>query len=346
MATYMRGLLASDVPRMCRLRVVAADRIGKGRCRGPLRALMNVLNFIALGAAVKFSVVFRRPAIIHIQTSSFAGFYEKACLALIGRFFARKVIMHVHGGRFGEFYRHSGSLGRWFIRGALRMCHRVIAATPSMRDTLLDIGAGPERVSLLPNPVALPPEAPEPAGTPPVALFLGRTDRAKGVIDLIEAFAAVHAAAADARLEIAGPTGDALCDAERAVGRLGLGDCVSIRGPVPEDAKAATYRSAGIYVLPSHVEDMPYGLLEAMSYSLPCVATAVGGVPAMLADGSEGLLVPPRDPAALAGALCRLLADVPLRKRLGKAARARVERDFGWDKGARSLLELYELVQS
>jgi glycosyltransferase involved in cell wall biosynthesis len=89
---------------------------------------------------------------------------------------------------------------------------------------------------------------------------------------------------------------------------------------------AALLRAASIFVLPSEHEAAPFALLEAMACGLACICTRVGGMPAMLADGSgepSGLLVPRGDPAVLAAAIRRLLGDAGLRDALGARARAR-----------------------
>ncbi len=85
---------------------------------------------------------------------------------------------------------------------------------------------------------------------------------------------------------------------------------------------------ADIFALPSISEGMPIAIMEAMAVGLPVVATAVDGTPELVVDGETGLLVPPRDPAAFAAALTKLLADPDLRRRLGQAGRQRVDSGF------------------
>ena len=88
-------------------------------------------------------------------------------------------------------------------------------------------------------------------------------------------------------------------------------------------------------------EGAPLSVLEAMAAGLPVVASAVGGVPEIVADGATGLLVPPDDAAALAAALEQLLADAALRRRLGAAGRERVRVRFDLAELQRAHLELY-----
>lgn len=114
-----------------------------------------------------------------------------------------------------------------------------------------------------------------------------------------------------------------------------LADRVVLTGPLTGDQLAAAYHTADLVVLVPHVEAYGMVVTEALARGTPVVATAVGGVPEALGrapDGSRpGLLVPPADPAALAGALRRWLEQPATRRRLREAARARRETLAGWD---------------
>jgi glycosyltransferase involved in cell wall biosynthesis len=101
--------------------------------------------------------------------------------------------------------------------------------------------------------------------------------------------------------------------------------------------------SAGdVFVLPSLSEGLPTVVCEAMNCGLPVVATAVDGTPEAVRDGETGLLVPPRDPAALADALGRLLDDADLRGRMAEAALRIGREEYTWDANARRMTAIYE----
>ncbi len=102
------------------------------------------------------------------------------------------------------------------------------------------------------------------------------------------------------------------------------------------------YASAQLAVTPSQFEGFGFPAAEAMSCGLPLVAARGGALPEVVGDA--GLLVPVRDPEALAGALARLLADAALRRRLGRAGRRRVEDKFRWAGAARQLAGVYGRV--
>ncbi len=106
---------------------------------------------------------------------------------------------------------------------------------------------------------------------------------------------------------------------ERIVAELDLGDVVTFEGFVPD--AAGRFADAQFSVLPSHNEGLPNAVLESMAYGVPVIATAVAGVPELIDDDVDGLLVTPGDSKALAAAIERLTADPTLRVRLGAAAR-------------------------
>jgi starch synthase len=154
----------------------------------------------------------------------------------------------------------------------------------------------------------------------PVILFVGSDWRRKGGDVLLEAFRTVRASRPDARLQVVGADDP---PAEAGVEVLGFVD--------DRPRIAELYARASVYCLPSRFE--PYGLsvIEAMAHELPCVVSSVGGLTDIVLDGETGLVVPPEDSSALAGALLRLLEDADYATRLGRNGRARVEHHQNWD---------------
>jgi glycosyltransferase involved in cell wall biosynthesis len=169
---------------------------------------------------------------------------------------------------------------------------------------------------------------------PRTVLYVGRMDRSsawKGVDVLVRAFAELAADVPGARLRLVGG-GDAVEDHLRLAAELGVADRVEAAGELTGQALVDAVRTAAVAVLPSRTEAESFGmvLVEAMACGTPVVGSAVGGIPHAVADGETGLLVPPGDPAALAAACRKLLADGELADRLGAAGRLRAEQRFAW----------------
>jgi L-malate glycosyltransferase len=154
----------------------------------------------------------------------------------------------------------------------------------------------------------------------PIVVHVARFDPVKRHIDVAAAARLVHAAYPDAVFVLAGQ-GPLLASIQELAR-----DLPWVRFVPNVSDVAALLRAASVFVLPSALEAAPFALLEAMACGLACVCTGVGGIPTMLAAGSDepaGLLVPPGDPSALAAAVTRLLGDAGLRAALGARARAR-----------------------
>lgn len=182
-------------------------------------------------------------------------------------------------------------------------------------------------VGVIPNGVDLRRfDGPRVESAPPRVLFVGRIVAQKGLDDLVAALAMIADVAYT--LVLVGD-GDARQTVETDVAAKGLSHRARFTGWLAHDGVAAHYREAAVLVLPSLGEGMSNVVLEAMAAGLPVVATRIAGSEELVIDGETGLLVPVRDPAALAVALRRLLGDAALRQRMGAASRARAE-GYSW----------------
>jgi alpha-maltose-1-phosphate synthase len=155
----------------------------------------------------------------------------------------------------------------------------------------------------------------------PTILFVGKEFQRKGGDTLLKAFRRVRARVPEARLRIVGTEDVAPEPGVEVLGRI------HDRSQI-----ARLYAEATLFCLPSRFDPYPGALIEAMAYGLPCVSTTVCGIPEIVIAGQTGLLVPPGDDHALAGALLKLLTDGAVADRLGMAGRRRAEDCFDWDR--------------
>ena len=208
------------------------------------------------------------------------------------------------------------------------------------------LGADPARIRTVYNGVS-PADFPLLAREPdePVIAWVGRIDPIKDLETLLRAHAIVTREMPGTKLRIFGAPARGqepyLRQCEELASDLGIADTTTFEGRVPDVLDA--YAAGTIVVLCSISEGFPYSLIEAMTCGRACVATDVGGVSEALAEGA-GLVVPPRDPAALAGGCLRLLRDPVVRATFGAAARRRALEHFTAEAATDTFDEIYAMV--
>jgi len=181
-----------------------------------------------------------------------------------------------------------------------------------------------------------------PAIREPRVLYVGRVERTsrwKGLHVLVDSLVHLRDAVPAARVDIVGD-GDDVHDLRARAERLGVADLVDWHGHVDHGELPPFYRRAGVTVLPSLTEAESFGmtLVEAMASGCPVVGSAVGGIPFVIRDGIDGLLVPPGDPVALAEALRAVLSDPARAVALGQAGREAVTARWDWSHRGESTL--------
>jgi len=234
---------------------------------------------------------------------------------------------------------------------ALRRARLLTGCSPELVDRIRALGFPEERARVIPYGVDVKTFAPGPSGwrerlgipaEAPMILSVGRMATKKGFHVLMEALPEILASGA--HVVLAGG-GDLLPDFQRQASRFG--GRLHLPGPVLRDTLPDLYRAADIFVLPAvhdskgNVDGLPNVILEAMASGLPVVASGISGIPLAVEDGQTGLLVPEKDPAALAAALRNLLENLPLARAMGERGRRKAETELTWDSVASRYREGY-----
>ncbi len=173
-------------------------------------------------------------------------------------------------------------------------------------------------------------------------LSVGRLTSAKGQGVLVDAAAQLAASGRTFRLVIVG-TGPDEAELHRAVEAAGLSEHVEFTGALNQQEVLDWYARADTFVLPSFAEGVPVVLMEAMACGIPCVTTRITGIPELIRDGEDGLLVTPSDSRELADALARLMDDTQLRARLAQDGRNRVREHYNLEHNTGRLGRLFEV---
>ncbi|MFC6873762.1 glycosyltransferase family 4 protein [Halobellus marinus] len=222
---------------------------------------------------------------------------------------------------------------RWTMRKVLADT-LVLAQSKEIRsDVLSDFNDIDCNIQVLGNAVSVPDET----ATGDGALYVGRLAPKKGIEYLIEAISEI-----ECHLTIVGD-GSERERLEKLVEQTGAN--VTFEGKIPPGDVSDYYRSAGFLVLPStEGEGMPNVVLEAMAWGLPVIATDSGGLPTVIDDGTNGYLVPMRDPDALQDAIETLLEDPETSRKMGKNAKQYVRENHSWNELVDSLEDVYKEV--
>ena len=253
-------------------------------------------------------------------------------------------LAHVHGW-LGDTHR---GVHAFYEKIDKRLVRHADAVAVGSRNAEAEVASlGIRRIEFVPNAVPIPGLDGESSairsdlGIAPGELLIGSVGRlqyGKGHDVFIRAFALLRSERQDIRALVVG-TGPAAEELKTLAASLGLGGSLNFTGFV--DAVEPYVRAMDVVAVPSRKESLPLTVLEAMALERPVAAARVGDLPDVINDGESGLIVPPEDVPALAAALRRLLADEPLRHRLGKAARQRVIETYSIPAMSLRLAEIY-----
>ncbi|HMA37803.1 MAG TPA: glycosyltransferase [Chloroflexia bacterium] len=311
----------------------------------PLVALISFFALMRLTGRIKFDVLQAHWVLPNGPVA-----------AIVARLRGLPLVISLHGS--DVFVASQNPLLGWVAGLCFRAADAVTACSADLRERAVQLGAAPRRSHLVPygvDPCAFAPvdgaaarlhQRLGLAPRTPVVLALGRLVYKKGFEYLIAAAPTILARHPGAHVYIAG-AGDLARDLQAQATRLGVADQVHLPGKVSHDDVPLYLGGCDVFVLPSvidqsgNVDGLPNTLLEALAAGCAVVASNVAGVPLAVQDGHTGLLVPPKDPAALATAISTLLADPALRRRLGGAGRQKIEDVLNWPHIARVFDAVY-----
>jgi glycosyltransferase involved in cell wall biosynthesis len=336
-STHINQLLGSQVAR--RFPIVHFQVGSQGRNEGVFKKLTR---FIVSPFGLFLSVVWHRPAIVHLNTSlNFKGYWRDLVYFLVAYLMGRKVIYQVHAGALPqEFFPHQtirAAVQRWMLRTV-----DVIVVLSKDEQKAYRAFVPEARIVVIPNALNVH-RAPH-SRTRRDALeliYLGRLVESKGLRTALEALQLLVGQERRLKLSIAG-TGPEESRLKAYAAELGLQQHVCFPGPLFDEAKYAFLSKGDVFILPTWQERLPYALLEALAAGAVPVTTGVGAIPDVVQDRVHALLVPPGDAPALADAIARLDDDRAMLDRMARAGHERVVQQYNIDRFAADFSRLYE----
>lgn len=286
-------------------------------------AIANLLQLLYSLIATTFKLTYcRNIRIVHIHTASYNSFKRSTLFISLTKFFKRKVVIHIHGGGFKEYYENNTC----FVHKNLQKCDTIIALTEYWKEYFN--GLGFKNVVIVPNIVDSPTiqEKKYNDGKTHI-LYLGLITQAKGIYDLLDVINEhKHEFENKITLHIGG-NGETE-KLQEVISQKELSSIVKYEGWVSGEKKVELLNNTDIFILPSYTEGLPISILEAMAYSIPIISTPVGGIPEVINNKENGFLVVPGDKAGLFNSIMELVTDKTLRENMGKASYQKVQPHF------------------
>lgn len=257
----------------------------------------------------------RSVKIVHIQGAAFASFERNVFFVKVGKLFGKKVIMHMHCADFESYYNPSKHKQR--IVDTINACDLYLVLSDSWKQYFESNGVKSNIIKVLNNTI-----------TPPVTkrvkrstdilnlLYLGVIGQRKGIYDILNALKDnKEMFEGKVVLRIGGNQEEEKLQA--CINEYGLQGMVKFEGFVSGEKKIECLNWADVYILPSFNEGLPIGILEAMSYRHPIISTPVGGIPEVVKDGVNGIMVKPGNVQEIAKAISAFVGDKKLVEEYG-----------------------------
>jgi glycosyltransferase involved in cell wall biosynthesis len=352
-ATYYQSLLSSSVSEKVNLRFVQTSTHDRDLARSGRATFAN--SSAAIKDCCRFfrAVLSHRPQVCHIGTAFGLSFIKHGLCVGIARICGSRVLLHPHCS-LSAVYSDRQGWWRWVFRQIIRLADGVVALSNEWTQVTQVVPGC--KVYLLQNAINLDPYlgiakgSQESSRTDGVIniLYLGYIGRAKGSFDLLDAAHLLSSEIIDISINLVGGelSPGELDHLRQQLERDDLSKVVSIHPPVIGEEKMAWFRKADIFVYPSYSEGMPMAVMEAMASGLPVVATQVGGLPDLVLEGVNGILVDPVHPDQLAAALLTLASDKMMRRSMGAASLRLAREKFDIEQHVNQLVKIYNTVIS
>lgn len=279
--------------------------------------------------------------IVHIHGAANASFYRCRMFIRLAKKCGKKVILHEHAADFVEFYNAAGDKKE--IVMTINDCDCLIVLSRSWKEFFTSIGVKEAKIHVLNNIVSPPTAVKQPHNDGKLHLmYMGEISNRKGAFDLLKAVADEKDYFKDKLLlRMGGNEVDG--DIKAFIRDNGLDGFVEYEGWISGQKKVDCLTWEDIYILPSYNEGLPIAILEAMSYKHPIISTPVGGIPEIIENGRNGLLVTPGDTKAIANAIKFYIVNKDKISEHGKYA-FEIVKDFFPEKVFSDLNEIYQTL--
>lgn len=305
--------------------------------------IFQMIFFIVSLFKIFFCLIFNNISIIHIHVSERGSFSRKMIVAKIGKLLKKKIVLHMHGAEFKEFFNSCSSSKQKKIVNFLEDADKVIVLGNSWNKYVKGLSKNIDTI-IMPNSVRCVNETVKLEENKINILYLAVIIQRKGIFDLINS---AKALLDDKELEdyeinfiIAG-TGAEEDKAKEMVKNLKLENNFEFKGWVEEEQKRELLKESQLFVLPSYNEGLPVAILEAMSYGIPIISTNVGSIEDAVKNNFNGSIISPGDIDALKESLKLFILDKEVWNKCSKNSKMLIKEIYDEKKYFEKISELY-----
>lgn len=348
--THIRNLLASPLQRRY---VFINFETGSRGIESPAqeeKAISKILRLVTSPVALAWQILRLRPAVVHLNSAmDNRAFWRDALYLVVAKLLRQKVVFQLHGGSLDIV-----GTRRWrlrLVRNLLALADAVVLLANSEQRDFTALGLA-ESLVVIPNGVDVRQYSAAGSknhnGKIRRLAYLGRLMREKGIFESIQALEVLRSDPRFKNLElrIAG-SGPAQAELERYIRDHGLGDIVKLVGSVFGEDKVKFLREADLFLFPSyHQEGLPYSILESLAAGTPVVASKVAGIPDVVVNRVHGILVDPKDPAAIVMAVFELAQSEDVFRAMSDQCMDWAAQKLSLERLATQFEDLYERVRS
>ena len=272
-----------------------------------IKAIINIIKTIKSDKYLQ---------ILHIHCASKGSFYRKSIVLLIGKWQKKKIIMHMHGGGFKDFY-YRNELNKIYIRAILGLADKIICLSEEW-NKFYSIDMNLQNTIIVENSVEIKKDCiKRNFGGKIRLLFMGKICNEKGIFELIN-FLSTNEKFKEGKIQLS------ICGIgedlriKELISKQPYQTHIQYHGWVEGEKKEALIKESDVYILPSHFEGVPISILEAMAHAKPIIATNVGGIPSLVRNEYNGWIIEPCELNTLDSIFDKIFEDPELLEKLGK----------------------------
>lgn len=275
--------------------------------------------------------------VVHIHMASRRSTFRKGKYVRLAIAKGKKVIIHIHGAEYKLFFDECNEKQKEYVKETLALADKIIVLSEEWKDYFKNL-VDEDKIIVIYNSIVVPEEFEKNVDTNKL-LFLGRIGQRKGIYDLIEVIDKLKSKFPNIKLYVGGD--GEVEKLKQLIQEKQLEKNVEYIGWTSGEKKEKILKECSFYILPSYNEGMPMSVLEGMAYKNIVISTNVGGIPKVIENNKNGILIEPGDKEKLEEELIRLLKNKDLRLKLSKGARKTVELKFNIENIIKKIIKTY-----